>query len=320
MSAADTLMSVIIVSYNTHDHLERCLEALVPHPLYRVIVVDNGSTDSSAALVQARYSHVLLLTSERNMGYGGGANLGIVASTTPYLLLLNSDTIVAPDAITALVTYLDKHPRAAIVGPRLRNVDGSLQPSCYPFPTPLHVFLEESTLGRWIRYLPFVKEQYWRTWTHDKARVVPWVLGAALAMRRDALQQVGGFDPAFFMYYEEVDLAYRLTQAAWEIHFAPVADIVHVGGASTVQHQGNMVRRLFQSLIQFYRKHYSPMDLVLLRGIVSFIMILRVVRETIFVAIFTITQNKTRLMQIRTKRHTWITTLQDIKEEQYAEP
>src|SRR5690349_20849192 len=142
MSNPDPTMSIIIVNYNTREHLVRCLESLPPRSHYEVIVVDNGSTDGSVEWVREVRSDVVLVLPEGNVGYGGGANAGIAVSRAPYVLLLNSDTIVSPSAVEALTTYLDTNPRIAVVGPRLRNADGSLQPSCYPFPTPLHIFLE----------------------------------------------------------------------------------------------------------------------------------------------------------------------------------
>src|SRR5262249_11131009 len=150
-----------------------------------------------------------------------------------YVLLLNSDTLLAPGALAALAQYLDAHPRAAIAGPRLRNADGSLQPSCHPFLGTMQSFLEKSVVARALARLPVVRDHYLLVnSSHAAPRVVPWVLGAALAIRRSAFDQVGGFDESFFLYAEEVDLCYRLKAAGWEVHFAPVTDVVHVGGAS----------------------------------------------------------------------------------------
>src|SRR5206468_637236 len=173
-----------------------------------------------------------------------------------------------------------QHPRAAIVGPRLVNPDGTLQASCYPFPTPLDTFLENSTytilLGRLIRrYVPAVRRLYLRTWPHDCARVVPWMKGAALAIRREAFEAVGGFDESFFMYFEDADLCYRLKAAGWEVHFAPVTTVVHVGGASTMQYRADMSIQLLASTVQFYQRHYAGIRVAQLLMVVKSLMLAR---------------------------------------------
>jgi len=274
-------MTVVIVSYNTCTHLQRCLETIPPHSLYTVVVVDNGSTDGSIEMVRQSYPHVTLMVLPENQGYGGASNQALLAATTPYALLLNSDTLLAPDTIPALIDYLEQHPQAAIVGPRLSNQDGTLQPSCYPFPTPWYLFLEESALWQVAQWIPLLKERYWRTWSHDRSRQVPWVLGAVLAMRCEAFQQVQGFDPAFFMYYEEVDLCYRLTQAQWQIHFAPVTEVMHVGGASTAAYRPAMLLTLYQSMVRYYRTHYGTVALYGMHGVMTVILGLRFLRDVI---------------------------------------
>ncbi|HEX9372375.1 MAG TPA: glycosyltransferase family 2 protein, partial [Roseiflexaceae bacterium] len=208
-------------------------------------------------------------------------NQVVARSTAPYVLLLNSDTLLAPGALGALRIYLDQRPRAAVVGPRLANPDGTLQPSCYAFPTPLHLFLEESTLGRLIRYVPLLRERHLRTWPHTHARVVPWVLGAALAIRRAAFEQVGGFDESYVMYFEEVDFCYRVAAAGWQVHFAPVTTVVHAGGASTAQRRVDMAAQFFASATRFYQRHYSAVALAELRALVQAIVLARLVRDAL---------------------------------------
>jgi GT2 family glycosyltransferase len=185
----------------------------------------------------------------------------------------------------ALSGYLDLHPRAAIVGPRLVEADGTLQASCYPFPTPLNTFLENSTmaifLGRLIRrHIPLLRNSYLRTWPHNAARVVPWVKGAALAIRRTAFDAVGGFDESFFMYFEDADLCYRLNAAGWQVHFAPVTTVVHVGGASTRQYRAEMNVRLLTSTIQFYQRHASRLHLLEVVLIIKGLMLARWISST----------------------------------------
>ena len=274
-------ITVVIINYNTVRHLRTCLKSVERSTAVEVIVVDNASTDGSAAMVETEFPWVHLVCNEENPGYGAAANQAIADCQDPYVLLLNSDTRIQPGSLQELSSYLDRNPEAAIVGPRLVNPDGSLQPSCYQFPTPLHLFLEESTLSRLIGRIPFIRDYYLRTWPHTHARPVPWVLGAALAIRRQPFVSIGGFDGSFFMYAEEIDLCYRLRAAGWQTHFIPEATIAHVGGASTSQQRSNMKVGFFLSMVHFYRQHYSKLRMAQLMAIMKAIVLARLVRDTV---------------------------------------
>lgn len=254
-------MSIIIVNYNTRDHLAACLASLRKDESDEVIVVDNASDDGSAEFVRAAYPWIKVVANATNSGYGAAANQGIALCSAPYVLLLNSDTLLEPGVVPALGAYMDENPRAALVGPRLLNLDGTLQPSTFSFPTPWRVFLQETSLERGARFIPLVKDRYLRTWPHDQPKRVPWVLGAALAIRTESFADIGGFDPSFFMYYEEVDLCYRLNTAGWEVHFTPAASVTHAGGASTRQHRAAMRLQWLASIRSFYQLHYSASSL-----------------------------------------------------------
>jgi GT2 family glycosyltransferase len=250
-------MSVVVISFNTRDKLETCLESVTTTRPVEIVVVDNGSTDGSIELVREDFPHVRLLVNEENRGYGRAANQAVAACATPAVLLLNSDTIVSPDSLVALGQYMAQHPRAAVVGPRLVNADGTLQRSTYGFPSAADTLLGETGLHLLVRRIPALRERFWRTWRHDRARVVPWVLGAALAMRRDAFDAVGGFDDAYFMYGEDVDLCRRLAAAGFETHYAPVATVVHLSGQSTRTREGAMRRELLVSSRRYLGRHES---------------------------------------------------------------
>jgi GT2 family glycosyltransferase len=260
-----------------------------------VVVVDNGSVDGSVEMVRDDFPQVRLQRNSRNLGYGEAANQAIVACQTDYVLLLNSDTVLEAGTLDALCVYLDQHPAVAIAGPRLHNPDGTLQASCYPPPTPFHLFLEESRLGRLAAYLPAVRDRYLRTWPHDRAIPAPVVLGAALAIRRDAFLAAGGFDPAFFMYFEEIDLCHRLWQAGWQVHFTPVTTIIHTGGASTSRQAAAMKRQLFHSTRLFYSRHYSPGRMAALRMVMLPVMVLRLARDGVRYVLARDAQQRTAL-------------------------
>jgi GT2 family glycosyltransferase len=269
-----------VVNHNTRELLARCLESVCAEPAGAVVVVDNASTDGSAAMVRERFPGVQLLANRANLGYGAGANQAIRQCAARYVLLLNSDTLVQPGALAALSAYFEAHAGAGLVGPRLLYPNGRPQASCYAFPTPLHVLLEETTLIRHIAATPGLRHLFLHTRPYKRALRVPWVLGAALAVRRSAFEVVGGFDERFFMYAEEIDLSYRLWEAGWETHFTPNAVVVHVGGASTRQRRAAMARQFFTSLALFYRFHYGPWRQVALTGIIKGVVSLRYLRDT----------------------------------------
>jgi GT2 family glycosyltransferase len=278
MAIAASSISVVVVNHNTCRELRACLGSIGPEETNDVVVIDNKSSDGSVEMVKSEYPSVTLLVNEFNVGYGAAANLAIAGSANPYVVLLNSDTLLRPGACKALCRYLDEHPRAAIVGPRLENSEGKLEASCFPFPGPINTFLENSVsaifLGRQIRqHVPVIRGLYLRTWPHDAARIVPWVKGAALAIRRRAFESAGGFDESFFMYFEDADLCYRLGKAGWEVHFAPVTTVVHSGAASTRNYRADMAVQLLRSTELFYEKHCSRFTTAMMKLVVKGLML-----------------------------------------------
>ena len=251
-------VAVVVVNYNTRECLRACLATVAAESPAEVVVVDNGSTDGSAEMVRHEFPAVRLIEDPSNPGYGAASNRGVAACDAPYVLLINSDTLLRGGTLDALRDYMDDHPRAAIVGPRLVHADGSPHRSCYAFPSTTFLILEHSPLRQMGGWIPPTRRRYFIDWSPSVARAVPWVHGAVLMLRRSAFDAVGGFDPSFHMYYEEVDLAYQLAAAGWETHFAPVAQVTHLGGASTSKAPIAMKERNFRSLILFGATHMTP--------------------------------------------------------------
>jgi len=272
-------IAVAIVNYNTREYLRACLMSVQAEAAGEVVVVDNASSDGSAAMVREEFPWVTLHANDTNLGYGTAANQAIASCTAEYVLLLNSDTLLLPTTLEALSMFLDAHPRAAVVGPRLVKPSGKLQSSAFEFPTPSQVFFEEIRLSRMLRYIPILRNRYLGTWSHDRVQVMPWVLGAALAIRREAFEAVGGFDESIFMYFEETDLCYRLSTAGWQTYYAPVATIMHVGGASTKQRSALPRVRWFIGLDTFYRRHYSRLHQIELIVLIRLMALARLLRD-----------------------------------------
>lgn len=261
---AEADLTIAIVNHETRELLRACLASVVSGAADErppIVVVDNASADGSAEMVRDEFPCVRLIASAENRGYGAGANLALAACTTRYALLLNADTRLTPGAPATLADYLLRHSRVALAGPRLVAPDGALEPSCHAFPGAATALLELTSVGRVadaLAQVPGLPALHPPASAHDRARPVDWVTGAALAIRRDAFDAVGGFDESFFMYWEETDLCYRLAAAGWVTHFVPAAAIVHAGAASTSQRRAEMAFQFLAGLRRFSARHYSP--------------------------------------------------------------
>lgn len=253
-------LSIVIVNWNTRDLLASCLASLRQGAQtfgtigLETFVVDNGSTDGSAQLVNERFPAVRLIANQRNLGFAPANNQAIALACGRYVLLLNSDTVVQHDALTEMVTFMDANPTAGACGARLLHADGSLQPSCQPMLTPGREFWRLTFLERvWSR-----ASYPMQTWDVTTPRQVEVIKGACLMLRRAALDQVGLLDDGYFMYTEEVDLCYRLAQAGWTLWYVPAATVTHFGEASSRQEAETMYVQLYRSKVQFYRKFGGP--------------------------------------------------------------
>jgi len=267
-STADRpLVSSIIISYNTREMTLRCLRTLEGELAgidAEVIVVDNASKDGSVEAIQTEFPGTRVIASTTNDGFGAANNRAMRQARGKYFLLLNSDAFPQTGAIGKQVEYLDKRPEAGVVGPRLLNEDGSLQRSCYRFPTPLQCWAENLWLSTLFPENSCLGD--YRRWEHDSERNVEWIVGACMLVRRKVVEQVGGFDEGFFMYAEETDWQRRMRDAGWRIAFTPTAEVVHLGGASGAAEKARVNRNFFDSLDRYERKHHGLAGLVLLRG------------------------------------------------------
>jgi N-acetylglucosaminyl-diphospho-decaprenol L-rhamnosyltransferase len=246
-------VSVIVISHNTRALLERCLTELGAG--HELIVVDTGSTDGSPEVVRASFPEARLVALGGNPGYGAAANEGFAIASAPLLLVLNADAWPLGDAVERLAEFAAAEPRAGIVGPRLLNPDGTLQPSVRGFPT-LWRLATEYLFLRWLAPRSRALNAFYGSrFDHGSQRDAEFLVGAVLLIRREVVSEIGPFDTSFFMFNEEVDFCYRARAAGWRVVFWPGAEFVHVGGASTGQTWPEMYREQLRSHVRFLAKH-----------------------------------------------------------------
>ncbi len=259
-------LSVIVVSYNTRELTLRCLERVTTElrgHSTEILVVDNASTDGSAQPICERFGQVTLIGCEKNVGFGAANNIAMRGASGMYFLLLNSDAFLMPGSIDAMLRSIESDSKIGIVGPRLMNADGTLQVSCFPFPSPARAWLENLGVARLSK--PASRWGDYRRWTHDRVLDVAWAVGACLLVRREVYDQIGGFDERFFMYAEETDWQRRVRDAGWRIVFTPEAQVTHLGGASGASDRPRINEHFFQSLDRYTMKHHGRLGLLSLR-------------------------------------------------------
>ena len=260
-------ISIIIVNWNTVGLLDNCVRSIMPadYLTYEIIVVDNGSTDGSEELIASKYPHVRLIRNRKNLGFSRANNQGLRVSTGQYCLLLNSDTEILGDALLLMTQFLNAHADVGAVGSRLVNIDGSRQFSCGLAPLNGWQLWYQHLLNKIWQRNPFTKRARMEDWTYDVPFEVDWVGGAALMIRRQAIDQVGLLDEAFFMYVEDVEWCYRIRKQGWKIVYLPEATIYHVSQGSSQDPIGFAYHHGKTGYLLFHDKHYGKLSVISLR-------------------------------------------------------
>jgi GT2 family glycosyltransferase len=249
-------VAVVVVTYNGAEYLERCLESARG---YETVVVDHGSSDDSVVIARRLGAAVV---EQENLGLAAGWNAGIRRTAGDYVFILNADAWVVGDGLERLSRFLDEHPRAAVAGPRLRNTDGSLQRSVRGFPTPWRLATEYFFLRKLAPGSQAMNAFYAGGFAHDRVVEAESLMGAAMLVRRAAIDDVGPVDEGFFLFSEETDWHYRFRRAGWTVLFTPEAEVVHVGGAG---HGGRMFDEQLRGHVRFMLKHHGAGQAELVR-------------------------------------------------------
>jgi len=255
------MLSILIVNWNTREALAACLRSIAAHPPSgpcETIVVDNASSDGSAAMVESSFPWARLIRSERNLGYAAGNNAAFAAASGDRLLTLNPDTEFFDDSLDRALRSLEDHPRHGALGARLVGPGGETQRSVRGFPTVAGILGE---LGGLWRLFPRSALASYRLplFDYDRLQDAPQPMGTFLLFRREALESVGDprapFDEAFPIFFNEVDLLLRLWRAGWPCLYDPSVRVRHLGGESTRQVRPQMIWESHRSLVRFLRNH-----------------------------------------------------------------
>lgn len=225
-------LTAIIVNFNTEALLRDAigrLQAAATRMSIKIAIVDNASQDESVALIKREFPRCSLLVNAINVGFGRANNQALPLVEGRYVLLLNTDAFVSADTLDKTIGYMDAHPGCGILGVRLVGRDGTLQPSARYFPTPWNLFLARTGLHRLCKAVRMVDDM---DWDHASSRQCDWVPGCYYLVRREVIDQVGLFDPRYFLYYEEVDHCLAAKRAGWEVVFFGDTTVVHIGGES----------------------------------------------------------------------------------------
>jgi N-acetylglucosaminyl-diphospho-decaprenol L-rhamnosyltransferase len=258
--------SAVVVAYESGELLTECVRTLITDTSAGssdVVVVDNGSEDGSVDRLRAAMPDIEIIVTGSNRGYAAGANAGIAASSAPVVAVCNADLRVMPGTAGAMLQRFDAEPDLGAVGPLVLQPDGRPYPSARRVPS-VGDAVGHGLVGPFRPDNRFTRRYRELDADPRRARDVDWVSGAAVWLRRTALDAVGGWDDGYFMYVEDVDLCWRLRSAGWRVAYEPAGQVVHVQGASTARHPYRMIVAHHRSLLRFAAKRWRGWRRVLL--------------------------------------------------------
>lgn len=251
-------VAAVVVNYNGGDHLIACVRSLRAAGVANIVVVDNASTDGSPSALALVDPDVQLVMTGANLGYGGGVNRGAARiESEEFVLVLNADVVVEPDAPAVLAAALQREPELGIVGPRIHEVDGSVYTSGRTFPH-LADAVGHAFIGLVTTENPYSRRYLLTDWDHTTPRDVDWISGSCFLVRRRAFEDINGFDESYFMYLEDVDLCWRIGRAGWRVRYESAASVIHVQGVSTSQTPYRMLAAHHRSLLQYWWRTTPP--------------------------------------------------------------
>ncbi len=259
MSAEKIDLTISIVNFNTRDFLSQCLDSIYSTPQdnlsLEVCVVDNASTDGSAGMVGSDFPQARLIRHADNPGYGRANNEALKKVESRYCLVLNPDVIVTPESLSEMVKFLDANQDVGVVGCRLLNTDGSLQFSCRRFPSIATIALRGIGMYRLFPNASIFRRYFMSDWDHDSVADVDWIMGSCMMFRTSALRDVDFFDGNYFMYYEDVDICFRIWKK-WKVCYYPLVQMPHHHVQQSHKLASMNLRFIHaKSVLRFFVKH-----------------------------------------------------------------
>ncbi|MFO0707244.1 MAG: glycosyltransferase family 2 protein [Nitrospira sp.] len=295
-------LTIALISYNTRELLLACLRSIEETSAdvaYEVIVVDNASSDGSAAAVSDAYPQVRVIANRGNVGYAAACNQTAGSARGRYLLLLNSDTVMKPGTLRSMVDCMDAQPDVGALSCLQRDEQGRAVQSCFPFPSIRDHIVHAEVLPRVIRGLAGAAPVMDATQSQD----VDWANGACLMLRKEVFERVGGMDERFFMYFEDVDLCRRIHQFGYRVRHVADVEIVHLLGKSSERTRGQLNVQWELSRIRYVEKHFAQPWRLLMKGWIAG----GVFRKLILILCFRAADRRQELRtMIATLRRVWI--------------
>ena len=243
-------LSIIIVSWNAKEYLERCIESIISgtiHHTYEIIVVDNASLDHSSEMVQEKFPQVRLIQLDNNYGFAKANNIGIRQAQGRYISLVNSDILIFPETFDQLIRYMDQHQEVGLCGPRVLNPDHTLQESVRPFPTLMYRLVFPCKTCSILTEISASSD--------PPEPMSSGVIGCFMMVRRSAMQEVGYLDERYFMYAEDIDYSKRFHDAQWRVIYHPLVRVIHYGGASSDNAPIRFYIEMRRANLMYWRKH-----------------------------------------------------------------
>lgn len=256
------ILSVVIVNYNSFHDCCRCLGSILRNNIAlekNIVVVDNASPDNSGPELRDKYPNVNVILNEKNNGFGGGVNVGVNSTSTPYVLILNPDTYFKDNSINGAIDTLLSDGSVGVVGLRLENVDGSLQYSARRFYSLMTVILRRASFSFVSKFRDLENEHLMLSSWGGERFEADWVMGTGFVVRKKAFDDVSGMDEKYFLYLEDTDFCFRLWQSGWKVLVEPNASLVHAHQRASSGGLLSWAGRVHaRSLIRYCMKHGLP--------------------------------------------------------------
>jgi GT2 family glycosyltransferase len=266
-------LSISIVNWNTREILEKCLKALYESCFkdFEIFVIDNNSSDNSIDTVKNKFPQVNLIANTANLGFSKGNNQAIKISSGKYILVLNPDIIVSPDTLQKMIDFIEKDHDIGALGIKLLNENNIEDKSGYfrKYPSITQVILFYTILETISLKIKFIRNKYWERQNNNKISPIEQIPGACLLLRKEAINDVGFFDEDFCLFFEDVDLCYRISKSHWKIYFNPDITAIHKGAQSiSMLSYTELATKFFTSMYIYFIKHHSFLKAKIAKNII----------------------------------------------------